>query len=339
MSAEELRAFPQGSSEYRQGKDLEVPYGRKSTAILYGIRDIEDPKAKRVGREIVNRILQNPNIKRVVFMGAPGLGKTIDRNQIRRELVRLSGGRIQVRTVTYDDVLAQCEADWGSREDWTEEDWHRLNEKLAEEASIHSVPGGDKETREVVFVEMVGVGNKQPRDRGVTALELIAKKEQEENRIGQTIYKVFFPDWQTQKHAADMRDEVLSTEADEQVWQVLFNYNVYATGSKLAGKLESTRGKMIKDLLRKSARLEHIQKINIEVIELARQMNSEEKVNFFSKPKWKRILHMTIKQRQNMNLTASYLSSIMENLGIPKEFRYIVVNPYKPKGLTYWFID
>lgn len=342
MSAEQLKAFPKELNEYKQGSGLEAPHGRRNTAILYGIRDIEDPTAKKVGLEIVNRILHDPNINRVVFMGAPGLGKTVDREQLRHELIRLSGKKIRIRTVTYDDVLAQCEEEWGRREGWGEDKWYALNERIAQEAEVRPVSEGDGDVREVTFLEMVGVGKKWPRDRGVTALELIAKKEKEENKTGQTIYKMFFPDWQTQRHAAQMRDDVLNEENEvpnEQVWQVLLNYNVYVTGDKLIGKLESTRGAIIKELLRKSARLEHIEKINAEMVELAKETGAADKDGFFSEPTWRRVLRMPQKKRQNMNLIASYLRNVMESLEIPKEFRYIVVNPYKPKGLIYWFVD
>ncbi|MBI2196608.1 hypothetical protein HYU45_03260 [Candidatus Daviesbacteria bacterium] len=319
--------------------------------LLPSLRDVRTIGAGRIGSHIAHDILEDPDIARVVTIGSAGVGKTMLLEELKQAVLqelRTGTGSITFTSATYEKVKEECEKEFGPSEsrpvqNWGTREWSILNQKLAEKAEIPPISKG---TREVKFVELTGIGATQPRDRGVSALKLIAQEDKRGNRQGSTLYLVLVPDLRVQQRAGELRKEILNSN-DEDVQMVLEKYRIILTGSIMEDRLGYMIGRKVKDIVRKNADLQHMETINNEMLEEAEKLRGiKRKIEFSTNPfftsKWSDLIPAdpnALKQMRNM---AFYLNTVADHIGQlsgSPENVYLVMNPLKEKGSIYWYIN
>lgn len=316
--------------------------------LLPNLRDVRSKGAGRIGLYIADDILEDPDIARVVAISSTGVGKTLLIEELKHDLLQRSPkGSIIVSTATYEESKEDCEKEFGPSEsdhvqNWSTHEWSILNEGLAQKAELSPIAKG---VREVKFVELVGIGATQPRDRGVSALKTIALEEKEKGRQGSTLYLVLVPDLRVQRRAGQLREEILNAN-DEAVEIVLENNGITLIVSGVEERLGNVAGRKVKDLVRKNGDLKHIETINQEILKesakLTRKGSPGFITRFFSTPAWSDLLPANPSDLERMRKMAFYLNDVAENIGElsgSPEYVYLLMNPLKISGYIYWQID
>lgn len=321
-------------------------YRRYGAEVLYGLKD---PIGVPVGKQIVETVLTKPSIKRVVVFGPPGVGKTTILFQLARELEDLSGGQIKPVDGAYERVLELFDTRFGPRTEWSREVWDKFNTRLISDAAIPAQPL-DGSFRRIEMFETVGVGKRVPRDRGVTAISEMAKEtnSQSPGEVD-TLYICGVPDPKLQGRSIRVRTLTLqqpNREVSKFLWD---SFNIVASGPKSRSEFdildEETRGTIIKFILARSAREEHITTINQEMLEEAerilRPTGHLRHIKQISIPGWlANLLPGYDKLKHNYHLIINYLEyKVKEELGLPHDRGYVVMNEFKPDRQIHWYID
>lgn len=154
------------------------PLNLQNVEMLDGLVDIH---GEPVGRVIVGSLLWDPGISRLLIMGQPSAGKSTLLSQIDHclgELAPLFGVPLERAVTYYDDLLREA-----SRRKPPDPDTLAFNQRLVREildpgsgrwTELYAVEGYSP--KRVVLAEVPAVGYTQPKDRGVSAFETLAKE-------------------------------------------------------------------------------------------------------------------------------------------------------------------
>lgn len=317
-------------------------------AVLYGAVGIEEEAPKRdalIGRQIIDDLLSGRR-KRVITFGPAGIGKTIFLSQLEQQISELSKGQVRFSSVRYDAVSAECENRLGRlKKDWEKADWAFLNDRLVERAQVPAATT-ERNLSVITSLEINGTGKKGDRDRGVTALKKIVEQERQSGKEGQTLYLGFTPDTRIQNLAGQNRKDVLITP-DDQVVNLLESRNILVLGSAVTGKPGIVVGGLLKALFRSMADTTQINIINEENLELEGTLpftqveRAELTQKLFPASKfWRHTLPREQKPLTLIKRLAYFTYGYAKKeLQIPKENRYLLINPLRKRGWIYWFVN
>lgn len=125
-----------------------------------------DPDGKPLGIPILKRIIQNPDITRIVVIGPPGAGKTIIVKQLSSLLNELY---IDTSTVFFDDILGKIEnMTKRHRSTWRGDEWDSLSDMILE--VVKEPKEEENEKRSIQVVELPAVGDKETFNLGISTL-------------------------------------------------------------------------------------------------------------------------------------------------------------------------
>ena len=96
--------------------------------------NLQDPYSKErrlVGREILERIIDDPSTKRVVVLGLPGIGKTVITHQLAN---LLENNGVEVELVHFDNYYQQfCQKIGKTPSEWDENDHRQFSQEFSQE--------------------------------------------------------------------------------------------------------------------------------------------------------------------------------------------------------------
>ncbi|GEM_PF-6977799 len=315
-------------------------------AVLPWVRNVKDKQAKPFGLEFADLFLDDPRKRRLVVAGPAGSSKTSLFEDLTYYL-HVSNGLIMTSSVTYEEVIAECENEFGlseigTKQKWGKKIWQELNNKLIQKARLEPV---SEDARKIIGVELVGVG-KTKRDRGVTALRKIAEEEKEEGKQGSTIYGILIPHLRTQRWAAHLRADILNLPDSEVKRALELDYRTFVLGRMVTEQPNDVVGRKIKERIERSATAHQIAKINREIISSGRHLIKEGGINntaeFFSSPEWNRLLslgHRDMCLMEEITLNLSRVADDIANISGSPDNVYLLVSPFTDKGYFYWTLD
>ncbi|OGH37542.1 MAG: hypothetical protein A2905_01225 [Candidatus Levybacteria bacterium RIFCSPLOWO2_01_FULL_36_10] len=154
------------------GKTPEGLIASERYAVWYGLL-APSPEKKLLGLPILEKVESDPSIKRIVFIGPPGAGKTILAKQMAGLLMD-SG--TQINTYHFDDTLAETENILRiSRDTWRKSEWDMLSNRMLEK--IREEPETILQKRHIQIIEIPAIGSEDDKNRAITTLhELIKEK-------------------------------------------------------------------------------------------------------------------------------------------------------------------
>lgn len=169
-----------------QGKSPELVLHPRY-AIWYRLLTVT-PEVASVGIPILERVCQDPKIKRVIFFGAPGIGKSILVGQLA-ELVKIQG--IGVSRVHFDKAVTALEAKIAksnparpSRSTWGQHEWSSLSTLLYEAIGEQQTAYANEEGRNLQIIEMSAMGDQESMDRAITTLyRLVVDSQQDHDTL------------------------------------------------------------------------------------------------------------------------------------------------------------
>lgn len=224
---------------------------------LVGIR------GEPVGDVIVRRLLC-ADINRVLVMGQPSAGKSTVVSQIDHslgKLAKLFKVPLAIAVIHYDDLLKTA-----SRRKPPDPDTAAFNERLTREilqppskrwTEVYSTEGSLP--KRVVLAEVPAVGYSQPKDRGVSAFETLARETDD------TLFLYVVAHPLSQRAGADARF-IAAVCPSRDVVRVLRQNNIIIEAPGIDD--EEALGRRIKATFRWSAKARHITAI---LAEMARQ--------------------------------------------------------------------
>ena len=223
------------------GYSQEIRLDPERHSTLHGLLEVRD-KGRNVGQFIVEQVAAG---KRLVVMGEPGSGKTTLIGEVV-SAIEESGRKVNRIVSFYDEHLAGAELRWGLRDEWTPEIWKAFNVQMY------------KDSRNASFVEFPAVGKKDPKDRGVTAFEMMAKDAAD--GIGpDTVFIFVTCNRFLQAWSGLLRQHILD-QAPEDVLSELAKFNLQAKGIPGGDK----GGVLIQGLFRRMGQAEHMRIIRDE---------------------------------------------------------------------------
>ena len=187
--------------------------------VFFGLRSLE---LRPAGAEILSYVAQHPTIDTIIVMGEPGANKTTVLYQMVRELTFLFGpDKVRFEECLYDQVMkSSAEAMDVPRPEWGPSNWTEFARMLYE--AIRA-PMPEDERRVIRVSEVVGLSLVGEKDRGVTALEEIAKEMcAEDLNAPKTLILAIPPDARSQNRASLIREAVLKAEPRD-VYRLLVN--------------------------------------------------------------------------------------------------------------------
>lgn len=150
------------------------------TAVLNGLVDIY---GRPVGRHVITTLVLDPAIKRLVIMGQPGAGKTTTLSQIDELIyILLKDNSVPSRRAVclYDDAL------WMAARQKQQADTPEFNTSLVENIRnpkrsrwLNIYSENDTPQKEIVLAEIPAVGYGGQKDRGVSAVETLARETED----------------------------------------------------------------------------------------------------------------------------------------------------------------
>lgn len=244
-------------SEFLRARPEELGLDPERERLIDELVDIE---GERIGKSIIWRLLFDPEINRVFFMGAPGSGKSTLLGQavssIERLAVALKVPLVESITLYENELYAVEE----SKRDTPEFNGYFLGKILNPRTKV-VYPG--EHPKFVNFVESPSVGKTFIRDRGVTAFERLASMETN------TLFVNIVPHPILQIKGVAIRTEIPPIP-DKEVIGVLANkFKVIVSGVEhLPPRLV---GSKIKSILRRNALAHHMRTINLELEQQVRE--------------------------------------------------------------------
>ncbi len=224
-----------------------------------------DVQGEPIGKRIVQQILCNPRISKIIFTGEPGGGKTTLMGQIAHKLIEDFSDRNLIKPLFYDDVLYETEREVrrknplkGDRDQWELVDWKYFNDKFVWHVkSPNNIPHG---VRQVQFIEAPAVGHEIPKDRGRSAVRTLVRESVRRGANSDTILVHLNADPEAQNFASHIRSEIAAT-APERVITMLRQNNIVLVGMPDNDK----SGSKIKNETRRMAAAAFIEKIRTEM--------------------------------------------------------------------------
>lgn len=141
------------------------------------LHSLVNTQGQRIGPLVVDRLLSD-DISRLIIMGQPGAGKTTLLYQVDYSLndfMKISGMPIERSIVLYDSWMRSAKRR-GEKPD-TPEFNYSLAQKISQLTNRTKANAEGKDySKRIVLAEIPAVGYIQPKDRGVSAVEQLAKE-------------------------------------------------------------------------------------------------------------------------------------------------------------------
>lgn len=297
---------------------------------------------------ITARIL-NGDARRIVFAGEPGNGKTTAMSELvalTRQQSDILGTPIQPDVYFYDRFLAQEQKRKKKKtEKWDQHDWFDFNIHM-----FNALTKRPLSSASIQFIELPAVGDVGLKDRGVTALNMLA--DESKKNENDTLFIFLARNRAIQTKAAYIRGRAQQLR-DEDVVSFLDSQDVEVRGVQ-DGRIA---GAKIKTLFSKMGQKDHIDTIRKEELfkvsdwvsenkeEAARRMTGISDFPSLSGEEIHRLmvtLGMEFTQSRAMaeNMSDDFLRepieqaiyaehNLVDNLGIPRENTFIVYNPFQ----------
>lgn len=306
--------------------------------VVYGLVDIE---GKPIGVDIVSRIIKTPTIDTVVIMGEPGANKTTILQQLVREMIILTGGKIAVSTTLYDEILKEVATEVKiPRGEWPPSYWTDFSRKMhksirTKPENVKNIPG----RRHIRIAEIVGLSITGGRDRAVSALNtLAAEMRLEPDSAPKTLLIAIAPDRRSQQRAGDIREAIMATPP-EKVHQMLWNrFNIEVVGVPET----TTGGKFIKEIVKEMAERPVIDKamadVLLESINWSRNTDPEVFRNIWRKVRLPESAdNLSNMYRGEYQLKASYINyRLHSQLGLSTTQAIVAFSPFRGDKIVHW---
>lgn len=223
------------------------------------LSELVDTSGQLVGLSIVDRLLLDPNINRLVIMGQPGAGKTTLLYQVDHSLGNIAQFLeipVERSIILYDSLLRSA------RRRKEIPDSPQFNTTLVKQIlqpNSWTALFTDERfiPKRVTLAEVPAVGNTKPKDRGVTAFEKLAR-ETEDTLF---VYVVAHPLSQLNGLAARFTATIIPIE--DVVRELAKIHNIIVEASGISD--ERILGNKIKNAVKWTARGPHIEAILYEM--------------------------------------------------------------------------
>ncbi|MBI2268353.1 MAG: hypothetical protein HYU80_02780 [Candidatus Blackburnbacteria bacterium] len=311
--------------------------------VLYSLVDL---KGRPVGKELVSRVLTSA--ERVVVFGEPAANKSTILGQLVREVTILSGGRIAPTVVLFDQVLVDCQLEFGKpRQEWGTEEWDRFD-RWVEKRIEEPAEGVGPSRRHVRFVEIVGLrGKGVPNNRAVTTLENLARRaRQEPEDAPKTLIVAVAPDSRSQYRTGIMRERVLSVQPEEVLGVLRCEFNIEPVGLSETDAYRA--GVFLQEKVRSMARAEDIGRIRSEMLCEARSWSCGLSAEEFAAI-WRLfdLIRMPVEvgafkdnEFNEYQLKAAHLGYIVwAKLGLGQHQGFVVFSLFQEHGTIHWPIQ
>lgn len=274
----------------------------------------------RCGPEVLQQAL---DAECIILIGEPAVGKSILFGELAEEFRRRS---IRTRKEQYDTMLAAFTKFTGS-----EEEGEEFNNTLAD---IIKQVLLTKSPNEKLLWETVGVGNKTPKDRSVSAVNKVVATEVARGNDNILVLAVLRP-LTNQLQQATLRFKTLMTPAEQVLTMLREQYNTVITNIP-EHISEEQMGEMIKSAVSKMANQIHIIKISHEVVrqslDAVRQTGLATK-NPFSLPNT-----IPLRDQFNLRLKTIGMERRLQEIDLPDEKKRIVLNVHTNETVI-WYAE
>lgn len=234
----------------------------RGESVFHNLSEVRD-EGRDVDQFVVDSLLSNKS--QLVLMGEPGNGKTqiiVDMKEALEKNAQIRGLDVQVNVFLFDDFLADWEHKYGPREYWDENIWLGLNQRIYDvargEEPFQVDVQDDNNIRSIDLFELPGVGKTFPRDRAVTATNWLLL-DAFNAEIPETMFMFVACNRLLQLQAGYLRKKVMEKD-DNEVVDWLSEQDIFIEGNFT----KEEKGRRVKELYRKSANVDHMQKIREE---------------------------------------------------------------------------
>lgn len=289
---------------------------------------------------IIERVIDFPDIKRIIIFGEPGANKTTILLQLASELIKHDSS-IEPNYIFYDNALAQVKQRLGLANLTTRAQYDLVSNIISNE--MHDgfpEESKDESSRPIQFVELVGISAK---NRGTSTLKEAAERVKDQGPMTQdTLFIGVAADVRSLKDAGKMRKAVTELENPAEVFDLLDSFNTHVVDYPKDIPLQEVGEKIIEFFSRMASEA-RIEMVHREVMAQAKLSTAEDDDRLFKILKLPALPYPieTIEAKNGYLLNAAFLQEYLQRLGLKpdmydlsfklKDKGLVVFSPYNPK--------